>query len=116
MTRRLHGQKDSLVKVVRAAPVPAPYNDEIVFGIDPGGVRSSAQCSKAGAWHVRPRLASAKHFIDAEEIADTDGIVIHPSFRVVALASMTKELQSAWLSRDVIDSLSTLFLPTPSEE
>src|SRR5262245_15838099 len=56
LTRRLHSPKDSLVKVVRVAPVPTPHHDEIVFGIDPDGVGSTAQRSKAGAWRVRPRL------------------------------------------------------------
>src|SRR5262245_15780371 len=57
LTRRLHSPKDSLVEVVRAAPVPAPHHDEIVFGIDPDDVGSGAQRSKASARRVRPRLA-----------------------------------------------------------
>src|SRR5262245_12005080 len=66
LTRRLHSPKDSFVEVVRVAPVPAPHHDEIVFGIDPDDVGSGAQRSKAGAWHIGPRLASG---VEPPEVA-----------------------------------------------
>ena len=39
---------------------------------------------------------------------------VHPSFRVIALASLTKDSRSFWLSDDVMSAFSTLLVPTPS--
>ena len=41
---------------------------------------------------------------------------VHPSFRVVALACLSADARTPWLTEDVMSMLSTLLVPSPSPE
>jgi MoxR-like ATPase len=43
-------------------------------------------------------------------------IAMHPSFRIVALASLTKDSGTNWISADVMSMFSTIVAPSPTDE
>jgi MoxR-like ATPase len=43
-------------------------------------------------------------------------ICVHPSFRLLALASISKEAGSNWLSQDVVSMFSSILIPSPSTD
>jgi MoxR-like ATPase len=47
---------------------------------------------------------------------DPNVVRVHPSFRLVCLASMSKEAGSSWLSQDVMSMLSTVIIAPPSAD
>eukprot|EP00934_Nitzschia_sp_Nitz4_P006323 Nitzschia sp. Nitz4//scaffold219_size35776//29376//35535//NITZ4_007828-RA/size35776-processed-gene-0.11-mRNA-1//1//CDS//3329542332//6313//frame0 len=49
------------------------------------------------------------------DYSDDNVLVVHPSFRLVALASLKKDAGTRWITPDLMSMFSTVVLPTPSE-
>jgi MoxR-like ATPase len=52
----------------------------------------------------------------ADESKDDNMIRVHPSFRIVALASLKKDIGTRWITSDLMSMFSTILLPSPTEE
>eukprot|EP00545_Synedropsis_sp_CCMP1620_P013255 CAMPEP_0119030820 /NCGR_PEP_ID=MMETSP1176-20130426/41225_1 /TAXON_ID=265551 /ORGANISM="Synedropsis recta cf, Strain CCMP1620" /LENGTH=1404 /DNA_ID=CAMNT_0006987197 /DNA_START=172 /DNA_END=4386 /DNA_ORIENTATION=+ len=53
---------------------------------------------------------------DGTSLESDDVVRVHPSFRIVALASATKEAGSTWLTEDVMSMFSSTIIPEVEEE
>jgi MoxR-like ATPase len=65
-------------------------------------------------------LPDGRRLVRQENIAsdepDSKVIPAHPSFRIVALGSLTKDGGTRWMTADAMSMFSTLLLPSPTEE
>lgn len=52
----------------------------------------------------------------ALDAKSSDIVRIHPSFRLVALASTSKEASTSWFSADVLSMFSSIVMPSPTTE
>jgi MoxR-like ATPase len=59
------------------------------------------------------RLARQENM--ASDSSDSKVIPVHPSFRIVALGSLTKDSGTRWLTADAMSMFSTLLLPSPTD-
>jgi hypothetical protein len=59
------------------------------------------------------RLARQENM--ASDNSDSKVIPVHPSFRIVALGSLTKDSGTRWLTADAMSMFSTLLLPSPTD-
>ena len=62
------------------------------------------------------RIVSSERLKEIDGIDDTNIVWIDPSFRMIALASLTKEAGTAWLSQDVVSMWNTVVVPSPTPE
>ena len=60
------------------------------------------------------RIARQKNMVSST--SGSKVIPVHPSFRIVALGSLTKDSGTRWLTADAMSMFSTLLLPSPTEE
>ena len=54
--------------------------------------------------------------VENDDMSDPNAVLVHPSFRLIALASVSRDAGSSWFTQDSMSMFTSVVIPSPSDE